>query len=307
VQALGDNRIVYLRHQRNQGVGGAMVTGFRKALDLRADFVAKIDADNQMDPQFLPCFVRVALECQCDYVKANRFGHLDALQAMPRARKIGNIVLSFLTKLASGYWNVFDPQNGYLMLSRSMLRRLDLARIDRGYFFENSMLINLNILRARVAEIYLPAQYAGEVSSLRIGQILTAFPGKLWRGLLHRLYQKYVFRSVAPVFLLLLAGVPATVFGAIWGAVAWWHSAATGVPAATGTVVISLLSLILGSQFILNALLLDVQDAGPSILVESGEFVQDDQSAPAPTWLYHSEGGVTAPGDSRSHPDAKAA
>lgn len=304
VAALADPRIVRLKHATNQGVGGAMVTGFRHALSLRADYVAKVDADNQMDPQYLPCFVRAAIEHQCDYVKANRFGHLKELRSMPATRKFGNIAMSFLTKLASGYWNVFDPQNGYLMLSGRALRRLNLDRIDRSYFFENSMLINLNIVRARVAEIYIPARYADEVSSLKIGRILSAFPRKLLSGLLYRIWQKYIFRSVAPVFLLLLAGVPATIFGVIWGAVAWYQSITSGIPATTGTVVLSLLPLIVGTEMVLNALLLDVQEAGPCILVDAEDFSDAfGQSRHAAPPVAGRLDGVS----DRMRPDARAA
>lgn len=279
VGGLRDERIAYLRHERNQGVGGAMVTGFRKALELKADLVCKVDADGQMDPKHLGAFAHAACDYHCDYVKANRFGHIEALRSMPRRRLWGNVALSVLTKISSGCWNVFDPQNGYVMITRRMLCRLNLEVIDRGYFFENSMLINLNILGARIGEVYIPAKYDAEVSSLHIGRILYNFPVRLLKGLIYRVYQKYIFRSVSPVLLLLAMGVPALMFGVIWGAVAWIRSYETGITASTGTVVLSLLPLLIGAMCILQALVLDVQLAGPTVLADIDEF--DDISGHA--------------------------
>jgi glycosyltransferase involved in cell wall biosynthesis len=273
LQQLSDPRIVFLRHENNTGVGGAMVTGFRKALALQADLIAKIDADGQMDPQYLDRFARAAVRFQCDYVKANRFGHIENLPAMPLARLAGNLLLTFLTKFASGYWNVFDPQNGYVMITRKMLKRLDLKRLDRGYFFENSMLIHLNVMRAKIGEIYLPARYAGENSSLRLSRIIATFPGKLLGGYLYRIYQKYVFRSLSPFALLVFFGIAALAWGTVWGGMAWWHSYKTQIPATTGTVILALLPLLMGWSALLQALILDVQDAGPCLL-----FDYDDEA-----------------------------
>lgn len=273
VAGLTDARIISLRHEANQGVGGAMKTGFRKALELGADLVAKVDADGQMDPSHLAAFALAAIRHDCDYVKANRFGHINALPAMPRARLWGSMALTFLTKFASGYWNAFDPQNGYVMITRRMLRRLNLSAIDEGYFFENSMLINLNILRARLAEIYIPAHYGNEISSMKLSRIVSTFPAKLLRGFLYRVYHKYVFRSVSPFALLFFLGMALMVWGTIWGGLAWRASAVSGQPATTGTVVLGLLPLLLGFASVLQALVLDVLDAGDCLL-----FDYDDEA-----------------------------
>ena len=273
VKQIPDPRIYVLCHERNTGVGGAMVTGFQKAIELQADLVAKIDADGQMDPEYLDRFARAAVRFQCDYVKANRFAHIEKLPTMPGIRLTGNLLLTFLTKFVSGYWNVFDPQNGYVMITRKMLKRLDLKLLDSSYFFENSMLINLNIMRAKIAEIYLPAQYGSEESSMRLSRILATFPGKLLCGYLYRVYHKYVFRSLSPFALLLFFGIIAVSWGTVWGGMAWWRSYATQIPATTGTVILALLPLLLGWSSLLQALVLDVQDAGPCLL-----FDYDDES-----------------------------
>jgi glycosyltransferase involved in cell wall biosynthesis len=268
VEAISDPRIRLLRHSENRGVGSAMVTGFREALALKADLIAKIDADGQMDPQFLDRFARAAVRFPCDYVKANRFGHMEELPAMPGIRLAGNLLLTFLTKFASGCWNVFDPQNGYVMITRKMLKRLDLKKLDRGYFFENSMLIHLNIMKARIAEIYLPARYGEEKSSMRLSQIAATFPAKLLQGYLYRIYHKYVFRSLSPFAIMLLFGFIAMLWGIVWGGIAWWRSYATAIAAPTGTVMLALLPLLLGWSALLQALVLDVQDAGPCLLFD---------------------------------------
>ncbi len=190
---------------------------------------------------------------------------------MPGIRLTGNILLTFLTKFVSGYWNVFDPQNGYVMITGKMLKRLDLKRLDCGYFFENSMLINLNVLRAKIAEIYLPARYGGEDSSMRISRVMATFPWKLLCGYAYRIYHKYVFRSLSPFALLLLFGIGAMAWGTVWGSVAWWRSYVTQIPATTGTVILALLPLLLGWSSLLQALVLDVQDAGPCLLFDCDE------------------------------------
>ncbi|MCK9196996.1 MAG: glycosyltransferase family 2 protein [Syntrophales bacterium] len=192
VQALDDPRIVLLCHERNRGVGGAMVTGFKAALATGIDLVAKIDADGQMEPDYLDKMARLAIEQKYDYVKANRFQKSGPLPEMPPVRLVGNLVLTFLTKMASGFREISDPQNGYVLITRHMLSRLPLDRIDRGYFFENSMLIELNVLGCRVTEMYVPARYGGEISSLRISRIILTFPPKLIAGFVSRMIRKYI-------------------------------------------------------------------------------------------------------------------
>jgi dolichol-phosphate mannosyltransferase len=192
IQSLNDPRIVLLSHKRNLGVGSAMVTGFKAALATGADLVAKIDADGQMAPEYLETMARLAVEEKYDYVKANRFQKSGSLPEMPPIRLVGNIVLTFLTRMASGFREISDPQNGYVLITRHMLARLPLDRIDRGYFFENSMLIELNVLGACIGEMYVPARYDGEMSSLRVSRIIWTFPPKLATGFASRIIRKYI-------------------------------------------------------------------------------------------------------------------
>lgn len=268
LEAAGDGRTIYLRHERNKGVGGAMVSGYAKALEIGADLVAKVDADGQMDPAFLDRLAMVALKWGCDYVKANRFGRISHLQGMPRARLFGNICLGFLTKAASGYWNVFDPQNGYTLITGRMLKRLDLDRIDESYFFENSMLIHLNVVRARVGELYLPARYGNEESSMKLVRILTSFPLKLARGFAFRVFQKYILRSTSPVFFYLLFAVLGLGWGTVFGLVTWLESYLSGQVATTGAALLAVLPFLTGWISLLQAISLDAMDSGPSVLVD---------------------------------------
>jgi dolichol-phosphate mannosyltransferase len=286
VRQLADPRIIYKGHEKNLGVGGAMATGYRQALELGADLIAKIDADGQMDPYYLDRFAMAAIRYGCDYVKANRFGHIDSLPQMPRLRLFGNLALTILTKFVSGYWNVFDPQNGYVMITRRMLKRFDLTKIDPTYFFENSMLINLNIVRAKIGEIYLPAHYGNETSSMRLGAIVKTFPIKLFKGYVYRLYQKYIFRSVSPYFLMILFGVFFLGWSVLWGGFKWYESWAGGIPATTGAVMLALLPFLLGWSLILQAIALDVHEAGPCLL-----FDYDDEDLAAPDDPAHGPSG----------------
>lgn len=274
-----DQRLMVIRHTVNCGVGGAMVSGLRQAIRLNADLIAKVDADGQMDPTYLDRLARMAVIYNCDYVKANRFGHLDALPRMPRVRYYGSIALTFMTKFASGYWNLFDPQNGYVLITRRMLRRLNLTIIDPGYFFENSMLINLNVLRAKVGEVYLPSIYQGEISSMNLWLIAKTFPWKLAKGFLYRLYQKHIFRSLSPLAILYFVGLLLLLWGGIWSAFHWYKSWTTGLAATAGTVILGLLPLLLGWISVLVALILDVVDAGPSLLLDYDDEILADSDS----------------------------
>ncbi|MBI2332395.1 MAG: glycosyltransferase family 2 protein, partial [Chloroflexi bacterium] len=178
-----NRRILLVCHEKNQGVGGAMVTGFKKALELGAEVVIKLDGDGQMDPQYITALIMPLLEGEADYVKGNRFRDFGALRQMPFVRRIGNLGLSFLTKAATGYWNIFDPTNGYFAIRAEVLAQLPLDRIDKGYYFETSMLSRLYLLDAFVQDVTIPARYRNEVSSLSINRVLFEFPFKLMRTL----------------------------------------------------------------------------------------------------------------------------
>lgn len=260
LQAIADPRLTVVRHERNRGVGAAMVTGFGKAAELGADVLVKLDGDGQMDPAHVQQLLE-ALGDGYDYAKGNRLLDQRALRAMPRSRLIGNFALTFLTKLASGYWHVLDSQNGYIAIRRRTWEALDHERIADGYFFENDMLVNLNIIGARVKDVAMPARYQGERSSLRIGRIVPSFALLLLRRTIYRFYNKYVLQDFSPIALFVFAGLPLCLWGLGYGIYAWWDHARQGVVTPTGPVMISVLPLLMGFQLLLQALVLDIQQS----------------------------------------------
>lgn len=254
-----DHRILLLRHEKNQGVGGAMVTGFRKALELKADIVIKIDGDGQMDTEHIPDMLVPILHKQADYTKGNRFRDFQALQKMPAIRRIGNVALGFLTKAATGYWNLFDPTNGFVAIEGRVLAQLPLQKIDKTYFFETSMLAQLYLLRAVVKDVPMPARYGNEVSSLSIHRILIEFPVKLLKTFVHRLIIKNLFYDFSMASIYLFSGIPLLLFGLIFGISKWIKYSKLGVPAPTGTVMLPTLSVIIGIQFLIAAIEIDLR------------------------------------------------
>ena len=256
-----DARIHLICHEKNQGVGGAMVTGFKKALELGIEIVIKLDSDGQMDPQYIPSLVAPLIHGDADYAKGNRFRNFDSLRQMPFIRRVGNLGLSFLTKAATGYWNVFDPTNGYFAIRADVLVQLPFEKIDKGYFFETSMLARLYLLEARVQDVTIPARYRGEISSLSIRRVLFEFPYKLTHTLVKRIIVKYFFYDFSMMAIYLLTGIPLLLFGLIFGSIKWIQYARIGIAAPTGTVILPTLSVILAIQILLSAIEIDLHAA----------------------------------------------
>ena len=257
--AQNDSRIILIRHKKNKGVGGAMVTGFRKALELDADMVVKMDGDGQMDIGHIPNLLAPLIQEQADYTKGNRFRDFQALQKMPLIRRIGNMGLAFLTKAATGYWNLFDPTNGFVAIHGKVLAQLPLARIDRTYFFETSMLANLYLLGAVVKDVPMPARYGGEISNLSVRRSLIEFPLKLLKTFLRRLVLKNLIYDFSMASIYLMAGIPLLLFGLIFGINRWAFYSSLKVPAPTGTVMLPTLSVLLGIQFLIAAVEIDLR------------------------------------------------
>ena len=279
-RSLSDPRVQSVSNPRNLGVGGAMVTGYRAALDAGFDVVIKMDADGQMDPGELAELVRPIELGMADYVKGNRFRRSGRPATMPRRRWFGNIVLSFLTKVASGYWHVFDPQCGFLAITAPTLRRLKLDGIARDYFFENDMLIRLNVIDARVVDVATASLYGDETSYVRVGRVGWTFPPRLLRGFAWRFVRRHLMNDFGIIGLLTLAGLVLTLFGAVFGAYHWILSATSGVPATSGTVMIAVAPLILGIQMLLQALSIEVQSSAGA--AETREFARMTQSIRKP-------------------------
>lgn len=255
-----DTRLIVLRTPSNQGVGGAVVFGYRKGLELGSDIIVKMDGDGQMSPEYLPDLLNAITDENYDYAKGNRFLTGDALTLMPRHRVFGNIVLTFLTKLASGYWHIFDPQNGYTAIKAKALRVLDLSRIHKRYFFENDMLIHLNAFGFRVKDVAIPSRYGDEKSGIDLVQVSSSFPALLLVRFVRRIYHKYVLRDFSPIALFLIIGLPLFFWGVFFGVYIWIKSYITGHPTATGTIMLVLLPLILGFQLLLQAFVMDIHE-----------------------------------------------
>lgn len=260
VENLKNKRLIVLYHSENQGVGGAVITGYKKALDLNMDIVAKIDADGQMDINYLENLIKPILDGEADYAKGNRFYDFKALRQMPKVRLFGNSGLSFLVKIASGYWNMMDPTNGYTAINRYAIENLDLDKIAKRYFFESDMLINLNIENAVVVNVPIPAKYGNEESSLSITRTLFSFPPKLFKGLSKRLFLKYFIYDFNMLSIYLILGLPMVLFGILFGLYHWILAVVNNINTPVGTIMLSVLPIILGTQFLLQAIQIDMNN-----------------------------------------------
>ncbi|OOG37404.1 glycosyltransferase family 2 protein [Rhodanobacter sp. C05] len=253
-----DPRVTVLRHPQNLGVGGAVMTGYLAAQSLPAEAVVKLDGDGQMDPALISRLANPLLQGRADYVKGNRFYRVADVSGMPTVRLLGNGVLSFLTKLSSGYWQLFDPTNGFTAIHRSLLTELNFERIAKRYFFESDLLYHLNQLRAVVAEMPMSASYADEPSSLRPMRMVVPFLRGNIRNFCRRLIYSYFLRGFSAASMELLIGFPLLLFGLVFGAWHWWGSVVRHAPATAGTVMLAALPIILGTQFLLSWLNFDV-------------------------------------------------
>lgn len=253
-----DPRVRVLYHAENQGVGGAVMTGYRAAIEDGQDIVVKIDGDGQMDPALLPQFVAPLLAGDADYAKGNRFFHLDEIHQMPAIRLFGNAVLSFMSKVSTGYWGLFDPTNGYTAIQTRVASHLPMDQISKRYFFETDMLFRLNTLRAVVVDVPMDAFYGDEESNLKITKVLPEFLSKHIRNTFKRIFYNYYLRDLSLASFELPLGLFLSIFGLIFGAYRWWHVMETGVAATAGTVMLSALPLILGVQLLLAFLGADI-------------------------------------------------
>ena len=253
-----DPRVVVLRHAENQGVGGAMVTGYAHALSQRMDIVVKIDGDGQMDTGLIPVFVEPVARGDADYTKGNRFTRPDDVKGMPRIRMFGNSVLSLMAKLSTGYWKNLDPTNGYTAVHASVLKKLPLDRISKRYFFETDMLFQLRIIDACVWDIPTTSRYQDEKSGLVWFKVAPLFLARHVRNTLVRIFYFYVVRDFNLATLQLATGIPLFLFGLIFGLVRWRESLATGVAATPGSVMLAALPVLVGIQMMLSFLSYDM-------------------------------------------------
>lgn len=253
-----DPRVRVHFNARNQGVGGAVMAGYVAAAAAGADVIVKMDGDGQMDAAALPQLIAPIVRGEADYTKGNRFYDLAQIGRMPRMRILGNAVLSFMTKISSGYWDLFDPTNGYTAIHARVLAKLPLGKISRRYFFETDMLFRLNIVRAVVADVPMDAKYGTETSNLKISKVLFDFGFKHMRNTFKRVFYNYFLRDLSLASIELLLGTAFVTVGSVMGLWFWAESSRTGITASAGSVMLVALQIIVGLQLILGFLAYDI-------------------------------------------------
>lgn len=253
-----DPRVMVLRNAHNKGVGGAVVAGYRAAMRDEMQIMVKVDGDGQMDPALIPDLIAPILSGQADYTKGNRFFFLEEVRRMPRVRVVGNAILSFMSKLSSGYWDIMDPTNGYTAIHVEVARYLPLGKISQRYFFETDMLFRLNTLRAVVVDIPMDANYGDEVSNLKIRRIVGEFLYKHARNFCKRVFYNYYLRDMSLASVELPLGIGLFAFGAVFGLYQWIRSMATGLPSSSGTVMLAALPVLIGLQALLAFVAQDI-------------------------------------------------
>ncbi|MCL2657706.1 MAG: glycosyltransferase family 2 protein [Betaproteobacteria bacterium] len=253
-----DERVSIIKHTENQGVGGAVMTGYKAAIKDGMSILVKIDSDGQMDPALIMDFVAPIINGEADYTKGNRFFDLEKVRSMPKVRLFGNAVLSLMSKLSSGYWNLFDPTNGYTAIHVDVARHLPFNKISRRYFFETDILFRLNTLRAVVVDVPMDAKYADEVSGLKISKIIGEFFVKHIRNFSKRIFYNYYLRDMSLASIELPVGIALLGFGLIYGGYHWVHSVQAGASTPAGTVMLAALPALMGLQLNLAFLSYDI-------------------------------------------------
>lgn len=253
-----DKRIKVITHSQNYGVGAAVITGYKSAIEDGHEILVKIDGDGQMDPSLISLFIQPIILRKADYTKGNRFYNMESLDRMPKIRLFGNAILSFITKISSGYWNIFDPTNGYTAIHSDVLKKLPLNKISNRYFFESDMLFRLNTVRAVVVDIPMDANYSDEISNLKISKIIFEFLNKNTINFLKRIFYNYYLRDMSLASIELPLGIIFFIFGLVFGSLNWIESIYNNQAASSGTVMLAALPLIMGLQLILSFFSFDI-------------------------------------------------
>lgn len=270
-----DSRVHVITHSTNQGVGGATKSGFRYLLNSGCDVLVKLDGDGQMDPSLISELVAPVISGESDYCKGNRFVTLDGIRSMPKIRLIGNVFLSFISKASSGYWNVFDPNNGFIAISSPALRAIDLKLVSQRYFFESDMLFQLGLIRACVRDIPTPTKYGEEKSSLNLTKATLEFPLKHLRNFLRRIFITYYLKDFSLPGFQLLLGSLLSVGATVFGLYNFIRSQSMNVGTEPGTLILFAVLLIMGFQLLLGFITHDVQSSPNQAISRELEFLQD--------------------------------
>lgn len=253
-----DKRVRVITHSSNQGVGGAVISGYEAAIKDGADVIVKLDGDGQMDPALIKDLVFPIVEGKADYTKGNRFDSITGLRQMPGIRIFGNGALSLMTKISTGYWNVTDPTNGFTAIHREMLAGIDLEMLSKRFFFESDLLFRLSLARAVVWDIPMESRYGTEKSNLKISRALFEFTFKHGVNFHKRLFYNYYLREMSAASIELPLGILMSWWGLLFGIAKYAESLESGTPATAGTVMLSAVPLILGIQLILAFVSYDI-------------------------------------------------
>ena len=253
-----DSRVNVIFMTTNRGVGGATKVGYEAALSAGANIIVKLDGDGQMTPHHIPELVSPIIRGEADYVKGNRFFSLSSVSSMPLVRKIGNAALSFFNKLSSGYWNLFDPTNGYTAIEARVAAQIPFDKVNDRFFFEQDLLFRLSTVRACVVEMPMTAVYADEKSNLKVFQSLCRFPVLHAINGCKRIFYNYFLRNFSLASINLILGFLFLVAGVGFGTFQWTRSIALERAATAGTVMLAALPIILGIQLLLNFLAYDI-------------------------------------------------
>ncbi|MGB6268345.1 MAG: glycosyltransferase family 2 protein [Olleya sp.] len=257
-------KVVFLKNEKNLGVGGATKTGFKQAITDKIDIVVKVDADDQMDTSYIEALIHPLTDNNAEYSKGNRFRDFKALKKMPVVRKIGNLGLSFLTKAATGYWNNFDPTNGFFAVKTSTLKQLDFENVANRYYFETSLIAELYFQDVRIKDVPMPAIYGDEKSSMSVWKMPFVFLPKLFKTFVKRIVKSYFVYDFNMSSIYLLFGIPLFLFGFIYGLYTWWFYSSKDIFAPTGTIMLVTLTIIIGFQLLLQAVHYDITKAPKS-------------------------------------------
>ncbi len=259
-EGIKDPRLIVIFHKKNQGTGGAIITGHKKALELGSDIIVKIDGDGQMDNSIMAEIIKPIVDGKADYVKGNRFYDFKSLKKMPVSRLMGNSILSFLYKFTSGYWGINDVANGYTAISRKALLSLNLDKLAKDYFFDSDVLLNMGIQNFRLSEVATTTKYGDEISSLNIFNIALTFPFRILKLFLKRIWLQYFLYNFNMVSIYLLLGIPMILWGSIFGLYRWYMGVNYGVVNNAGVVMLAILPIILGVQLLLQAIAIDMSN-----------------------------------------------
>jgi glycosyltransferase involved in cell wall biosynthesis len=264
-----DARLKIIFHAENQGVGGAVMSGYKAAIADNAEIIVKIDGDGQMDTSQINRLITPIVHCEADYTKGNRFFNVEELSLMPKIRIFGNAVLSMMSKFSSGYWDLFDPTNGFTAIHTEVAKSLPFQKISKRYFFETDILFRLNIMRAVAIDIPMPAKYGDEISNLKIHKIIGEFLIKHCINFIKRIFYNYYLRDMSLASIQLPLGILLLLFGLIFGISSWLLSSLKGLPATSGTVMLASLPILMGMQLILAFLAYDIYSTPKRPLLKS--------------------------------------